>query len=512
MRNISFFILLIFSMLLVSCSDDISKNETLENDLNDSDDGEVNGQPIEISIMTHFFGSTPPSSDNQVEKAVEEETNTKLDIQWASAQNYVDKFNVAIASGELADLVLVPDVDILSNPVFVQAAQQEAFWDITPYIEDYPNLQKYIPESAWELTQINGANFAMPRPRPSESDWFFIFRKDWLENVGLEVPTTVDELYEVMRAFTEEDPDQNGKDDTTGFTSPINDQDMGDFGLIEDVFTGVNGEWAKKDGKLVYKDLLPEIRDALEFITDAYKEGLIPEDFASITSEKSREIFMASKAGVKSDNTGGFKLLYDEISKSNSDFEMTDLTPAINIDGYNPKATGFNGGLVIPKTVPEDKMKEILTVIDKWMEDDIFSLHQGIEGIHYTIGEDGEKVVDSDQVEKDGISNYNQIVYVADPYGNAYKPEFPEELKVKYSEIQDEREKTSVAPVAVGLTSESSNTYLPELKKDITDLKVKIILGHETITAWDNFIEDLKNDNTMQQVTKEINEVYESRQ
>lgn len=43
-----------------------------------------------------------------------------------------------------------------------------------------------------------------------------IYRKDWADNLGLEAPTNVDEVFEMARAFTEDDPDGNGQDDTIG--------------------------------------------------------------------------------------------------------------------------------------------------------------------------------------------------------------------------------------------------------------------------------------------------------
>ncbi|MBO1722884.1 sugar ABC transporter substrate-binding protein, partial [Extibacter sp. GGCC_0201] len=54
---------------------------------------------------------------------------------------------------------------------------------------------------------------------PGEQLWSFLIRQDWLDNLGLYMPTTAEELLDVMRAFTFDDPDGNGKDDTYGFTA-----------------------------------------------------------------------------------------------------------------------------------------------------------------------------------------------------------------------------------------------------------------------------------------------------
>jgi len=189
---------------------------------------------------------------------------------------------------------------------------------------------------------------------------------------------------------------------------------------------------------------------------------------------------------------------------------VMDIVPATNINGYNPKAIGFNGGNAIPKTVPEDKMKKIVAMYDRWMDDDVYKYQvQGIEGVHHTV-ENGKAVLNSEKITQDGLGEYSQIVYVANPYANAYQDSYPDEAKQAFKAIQDERAKTSVAPIAVGIVSETGKTYLPELQTQLNDLKVKIILGHQPITAWDDFIEKTKNDSKMQQVLKEMNEAYQS--
>lgn len=487
-------------------NDSSSDNQSANNDA--EEEASEGGETTSVRIMSHFFSATPPSKDNEVEKKIEEATNTDLEIDWVSANNYPDRFNVVLASGDLPDLMLVPDP---FAPTFRQAAQQGAFWDVSPYIDDYPNISEKIDDMAWELTSIDGQNFAIPRPRPSEGETFFIVRNDWLENVGMEAPTTSEELYEVMKAFTEQDPDGNGEDDTIGFTGYINDEDMGSFGAFEGMFTGVNGEWGLQGDELVHRIFYPETRDALEFLSNAYEEGLISADFASMQVSQAKDVFKAEDAGIMSDKSGALQEFYDQISQNNPDFGFEDMLPLTSVNDYNPKGPGFAGANVIPKSVPEDKMKKILGMIDRWMEDDVFVMHQqGVEGVHHTV-ENGEVVVDSEQMQTDAIGDYNQIVYVADPYASTVKPTFPEEIQEQYASIQDEREATSVANIALGLHSDIGVTYLPELRKEEQDLKTKIIIGSEPLSAWDDFVESKENDPDMQTLTEEINESYQSR-
>ncbi|MBD8067841.1 extracellular solute-binding protein [Bacillus sp. PS06] len=475
---------------------------------NSSTSSSSGGNDETIRIMSHFFNPTPPSKDNEVEQKIEEATGVNLNIEWVSANNYAERFNVLLASQDMPDLMLVPDP---FSPTFRKAAEQGAFWDVSPYIDQFPNLKNGIADIAWELTSINGKSYSIPRPRPVEGEAFFVIRKDWLDNLGLEVPTTSDELLEVMRAFTEDDPDGNGQNDTIGFTGYVNDEDLGAFGIFVSSFTGVNGEWKEENGELIHTAFLPETRQGLEYVADAYEKGYITEDFASLQVSQAKEMFMAGKAGIISEKAGTAREYYDALSANNPDIEFVDFYPLTSINGYNPKGAGFAGTNAIPKSVPEEKMLKILGMINDWMEEDVFVYHkQGIEGVHHTV-ENGEVVIDTDQMVKDAIGDYNQIVNVADPTVYEFPPNFPEEADKLYTEITAERAKTSVANIGLGLYSETGVTYLPELRKKIQDLNTKIILGTEDITAWDKLVEELKNDGNMQKLIEEINEAYKSR-
>lgn len=462
--------------------------------------------PLELTIMSILLNPTPPSEDNQLKKAIEKATNSKMKIQWVSGNNYNDKLNVTLASGEIPDLTFIKDP---FAPVFRNAVSQGAFWDLTPYIGSYPNLSSKVTKTAWELTKMqDGKNYGIPRPRAAEADGFFVVRKDWLDRLGLKAPTTTDELYEVMKAFAEKDPDQNGKKDTTGFAGYINATDMGTIGAIENCFTGINGKWKLVDGKLVYSAFLPEVRSSLEFLAKAYKEKLLPDDVASLKVSQASDMFKASKAGVIVEKAGGMMDYYDKMKDTVPNFKQEHFFPLTTINGYNPKGPGFSGLLAIPKSVPEAKMKRILKLVDAWMNDDVFAIQQyGFEGTHYTV-KDGQKSINTEKLNADGGPDFNQIVYVADPYANSTKVFFPKNINTLYQQIQDERAKTSSAEISTGLYSPTAVKILPEFEKKAQDVKTKIILGRDPITAWDDFVAKAKNDADIAKVSQEMTDAY----
>ncbi|TBL70798.1 extracellular solute-binding protein [Paenibacillus thalictri] len=465
--------------------------------------------PLQLTIMTILLTPTPAADDNPIKRAIEKATNSKMNIQWVSSNSYPDKLNVTLASGDIPDLTYINDP---FSPVFRSMVQQGAFWDITNYIKDYPNLSGKISKTAWDLTKMeDGKNYSIPRPRPSEADSFFMIRKDWLDALNLKVPTTTDELYQALKAFAENDPDKNGQKDTMPFAANVNPTDMGSLAQIENAFTGANGSWKLVDGKMVFTAFLPEEKQALEFLRKAVQEKLIPEDFASMKGTQVKDLFKSGKAGMINDKAGTLMDYYNDIKKAVPAFKETDFYPITSLNNYNPKGPGFAGTLAIPKKVPEAKMKRILKLVDTWMNDDVFNIQTyGFEGTHHTV-KDGVKVVDSKKLQDDNGPDFNQIVYVADPYASSTKIFFQKETNDLYKKVQDDRTKNSVADTSIGLFSPTAQQFLPEFQKNVQDLKTKVLLGTVPMTAWDEYVAKMKNDPNVVKMSQEMTDAYNKR-
>lgn len=510
--TITLTILAMLSVLLSGCG---GKATTAAEGDSGSDSG-----PLEVSIMTITPAAVPAADDNVIKRAIEKATDSKMTIHWVSNNIYTDKLNLTLASGDIPDLIMINDP---FNSTFMKMAQQGAFWDLTPYYKDYPNLSGGIPEVAWTNTKLaDGKNYGIPRPRDIKGDSFFIIRKDWLDKLGLQVPTTTDELYKVMQAFVDGDPDGDGQKDTTAIAAYISPDDAGiggglgpTLGAIENSFTGVNGawKWDESSGQLVFTQLLPEVRDSLEYLTKAYSEGMLPQDLLSLKLTQARDLFKSNKAGIVVDKTGTFRKIYsDDLKKVDPNYKYTDFYPLTNLNGYNPQGSGFNGILAIPKSVPEDKMKRILKLVDTWMNQDVYDIqYHGIEGVHYEVV-NGKKVSDTAKLVADNASDFNQIVNVIDfPWDTTTASEEETAANELFKKIEDERVPTSVPDISIGLQSETAQRILPELNKKIQDLKAKIILGREPIRSWDTFVESLKSDADFKAMTDEMTQAYKAR-
>jgi putative aldouronate transport system substrate-binding protein len=469
------------------------------------------GKPTEISIFANQQGAQAVDPTNEVLMAIEKKTNTKLNITWVPFNSINEKTKVALASGDLSDLTYVGNV---YDSQVVQMANSGAFWDLTPLLKDYKTLSA-LPKETWDNAKIKGKNYGIPRPRPLEGAWGVHVRKDWLDKLGLKVPESMDDIYAVAKAFTEKDPDGNGKPDSYGLTGNVDAEGMGALGWVENVFVGATGKWKLKDGQLVPVIFEPGQKLALEWLKKAYDEKILTPDFAVMKSTQAREQYMANKAGVFGSALNPQWLYTDALRKIDPKADSYPLTYVVGPDGkFAGKDSGLAGMYVIPKTVPEAKVKKILELMDTGYAEEVATISQfGLADKHYTI-KDGFKVA-TEQAKTDNIpdvtNNMLQIFQMYDKYQRAYYNGIPKEYYERNKKLVDDRGSISKPDIGLGLISQTALTVGPDLYKKIQDMKIKVILGKEPMSAWDEYVAKLKTDPQFVKIIQETNEAYKTK-
>ncbi len=182
-----------------------------------SDGGAGSGEPLEsIDIMAPFFSPVPPEEDDPIDKALSDIAGLDISVQWVPNSDYGAKTNTVLAGDDIPDVMVIQGKD----QAFVQTAEAGGFWDLTEQLAsgDYPNLVTENPD-VQEASSVNGKVYGVYRARDVIRS-SVIIRQDWLDNLGLALPETTDDLYEIARAFTEDDPDGNGENDTYGMINP----------------------------------------------------------------------------------------------------------------------------------------------------------------------------------------------------------------------------------------------------------------------------------------------------
>jgi len=168
---------------------------------------------VEIWYGAAVTEAGPPPADWAAYKIVRDKLkiNLKLTALPSNEADQDTKINAAGAANALPDLFMV------SSQVYPILIKQGLLAPVDDMYPMMPNRTKLLYDNdSVAFTTVNGKSYALAQPGSVVRNEGILIRKDWLDKLGLKVPTTTDEYLEVMKAFTFKDPDGNGKDDTYG--------------------------------------------------------------------------------------------------------------------------------------------------------------------------------------------------------------------------------------------------------------------------------------------------------
>ena len=174
-------------------------------------------EPVTIEFMTSEYVNAPLTDETLTIQALEEALNIHLDLNIAAAStaDYAEKFNLMLASGDYPDIFLA--CGMTSAMVSRFGMDEGLFLPLNDMIEEHGNFVNRIfetyPGSKGLISQLDGKIYSMPGVNecyhctiPTK----FWINQTWLDNLGLKAPATLDELYDVLVAFRDQDANGNG--------------------------------------------------------------------------------------------------------------------------------------------------------------------------------------------------------------------------------------------------------------------------------------------------------------
>ena len=230
-----------------------------------------------------------------------DELGINVEVLWEvpdANEQYIEKLSVAISSNQL------PDIFRVNTRQLATVVRNGQVQPITDVYEEYisPWARQYTDDGGMGLKQatFGGELMAIPVTQGNIDHAALLWmRKDWLDVLGLTAPQTLDELEEIARAFTEDDPDGNGENDTFGLaiTNRFVDSNMGINPLI-DGFGTLYGQWLKTDEGLIWGGIQPEVKDGLNMVARMFAKGYIDPEFITKDMSKVSEDLVAGKIGM----------------------------------------------------------------------------------------------------------------------------------------------------------------------------------------------------------------------
>jgi putative aldouronate transport system substrate-binding protein len=477
----------------------------------------IAGKEYTMTIATNVMG--PVDNENgQIMKWYKEQTGLKIENINLERANYMELLNIRIASGQAPDFFMIEG-----------HAPYHQLYDQGVLLEFDEGLLKELAPSVYELYQEEGKdNIRIVKLNPNNPNLMsgfssfqlhstfiypFVWRKDWLNNVGItKTPETFAEMEDALYKFAKNDPDRNGKNDTYGISSGGLRAVFGYFGAMPGVIERDGETWLERDGKLINSGVFPEMKEALAVLAKWYADGIIDPEFITSENKGGRyditHAFHQGRIGMSAHghywtwcpeipiglNYAEFTKTYPNDTLSRIEFAV----PILSKDGVNRNTYRqnsilnstyvFNSKLVNEK----DKVGKIMEFYN-WLYgnyDNYITAWYGFKGEHWDIV-DGIPTplgkYGADQANRNQIGAYTTLAAVCEP------------LKLQgpiRGNLVPWAERSGFGGSNIGLYTKlptattSTGLYSADLEKAQKETYINIITGKLPVDAFDKFVSD----------------------
>ncbi len=302
--NALFSILLVFAFVLTACtpaatpttapkSEDAAPAEAV-GAVSPAGEFPIVKEPITLTILLVQTTGVSDYETNAFTQWLEEKTNIQLNFDvapMAQSENR-QKLNLVLASGKLPDIIMNFGIPLDQQQTMADQGLIIPLDDlIEKYGVEFKQVMKEYPQTKETFSLADGKMYSMPHINDcyhcslSQKAWIY---KPWLDKLGLEIPTTTDELEQVLLAFKNDDPNGNGIADEipwsgaqTGSWHAALDQFIMNAFVYNSGLGTVNHMFVE-DGKVKMAYAEPGWKEGIIYLNKLYKQGLIdPEIFTN---------------------------------------------------------------------------------------------------------------------------------------------------------------------------------------------------------------------------------------
>ncbi len=473
--------------------------------------------------------------DLEAIKKMEEELNVKVEFTIAVTD---DDVTTSLTAGNLPDLMSYKWENYYSENGGLAGLYADGVCiDLTDMIESsIPNLQSILedyPNVKRDMTTDDGMILSFPTINPQETtnDLMasttvgLIIRGDWLDNLGLDVPTNIEEWYEVLTAFKNMDPNGNGLQDEIPLDGTAGFSAFGAaFGMITNLYID------QDTGEVDYGYRSEKYKSYLETMNKWYSEGLLGEvwdsDGNSLGSQYKQTI-VADLTGAWSGSSNNWEKYCDSLLEKNPNayFIACPWPEDENGNSYTIRSDASSTVSAGTTLVTTDCTHlDAVAAVVNWMYSEKGSLLMswGEEGVTFEYDENGDKTLTELGASEYTMSDGSTTTYYK-IYGN-YGSFFPifgnAELNIAtrvdwYKEsarVWSAASTDLVYPAAIALSVEDSEKVSDLMNSDmwayISEMQWKFITGQEPLSNFSTFVSEL-NRMGMDEVVQIYQEAYD---
>lgn len=462
-------------------------------------------QDITISLFLQDSADQAISPDLPIIKEITERTGVHFDFIAApnTESQFREKFNVTVASGELPDVMVSTFRDDM-----MKVAEEGSFAALDEYLtpEIAPNLCAILeehPDYVRALRAADGKIYFLPFIGAVKTLKTWMIRQDWLDKLGLEAPVTLDDWYNVLKAFKEGDPNGNGEADEIPFTT--RHTQAGVLAFMEAY--GISGFEANEqffieDDTIKYAYIDDRCKEALTFMNKLYSEGLIDQEYATNDSNVWLSRITNEVSGACQDTVARAYSLGQAINQAgNEEAKFVVVAPPQGPDGTQMTTSQMQeirGYTAI--SADSEYIEEIVKLFDYFFSEEGSLLNNwGIEGLTYEMVDGKPQYTDVVAHDEQGRS----ILSMLNVYGHrewAYQQDIGYEdalLDPDYVVYRNEMEQY-IRPTlpALSFTEDERdliNSKYTEIQTYKDEMCSRFITGKEPLDNFDTFVETIKD-------------------
>lgn len=471
-------------------------------------------EPVEINWLGYYTSNLVAEEDSWAEQLLEENFNVILNsVTGVTKEN----MSVFISSGEIFDVTCFEPFLTSGTNTLRELYEQEV-------IRDFPEewLWEYYPTGMQLYTDYVGTEFfekgehlvdgkCITTPYSNlvaTSTNILVYRKDWMEKLGMKEPTTLDELHDLLYAFTYNDPDGNGKNDTYGIDAsrrwrglwPV----LGAFGIADKTYT------LEDDGSVTYSMVSDEYKKALTVIKQWYDEGII--DPSAVTDDRNtvRQKWCNGETGAMVDtqtwyysNRGTASIIgmVESIFGENVVDVMGPLTTTYG-DGTVYTSTGYPGvvdgnrSLCFTAEATDEQVIAVLKMLEGLSNNtELYTkILYGEEGVDYTVVDGAIEVAEHVNVE------YQASKGIGDSwFGVAARNDEVLNMQFSSRDVANNEKSNSFKKIYQdknfgNVANEAKNQYQSEIDKISDEFYSGVLLGNVDLEKdWNQYVQDMYN-------------------
>lgn len=251
--------------------------------------------------------SNLPEGDTYEDNAYTRYLRKMLNIQndtvyMDTEERYSELVNILVKDQNLPDIMVVTDREILKELV-----ENDLVEDLTEVFEKCtsPRIKEMYESYGDALLnsgKFNGRLMAVPETVIDHGPNLLWLRKDWMEELGLEEPETLEDAFEIIDAFVQNRMGTEDGETPVGLACDTNlvgtTSSSYSVDPVFDSFGANPQRWISQDGEIVYGSLTEETKEALDYLHKLYDRGILDRNFALRAPNNLRDLVVNGKCGA----------------------------------------------------------------------------------------------------------------------------------------------------------------------------------------------------------------------